>query len=441
MTTLRIAALLLRPASQDLGLVLLPAVAFAVVTALLGVTVGGARAFWTWDNPDAMLYQFLAVIALVLLAVPLVTLGGAAARLSARRRDARLASLRLLGATSGTVVTLAVLESKLIAFAGAVVGALIALASGPLIGLIPFQGAPLGASAQLPLTWALVVVLAVTLLAAVSALAGMRRVIVTPLGVARRENPGRARGVVALVGIALLIGAVSLSSTVLGAAETIGIAVAVAVIGGGMAVAMLVLGLVGSWLLGVLARRSLRSARTPAHLLAARAVLESPQAAWRQVGGVALVVFVGVIAGTGASIANLASASPADAILATDIGTGVLITIIGAFLTVACTVGVQQAAQILDSRERYQSLHRAGMDVETMDAARRRAVSMPLLVAVLGSAAAAAALAIPLVGIALVTQPFTLAMLALTIVAGAALTLGGLLTTRPLLQRVAVAVA
>ena len=48
-----------------------------------------------------MIYQALAVIALVLLVVPLVSLGGAAARLSARRRDDRLATLRLLGATPG----------------------------------------------------------------------------------------------------------------------------------------------------------------------------------------------------------------------------------------------------------------------------------------------------------------------------------------------------
>ena len=85
------------------------------------------------------------------------------------------------------------------------------------------------------------------------------------------------------------------------------------------------------------------------------------------------------------------------------------------------------------------SLHRAGMDVATMDAARRRAVAMPLLVAVVGSAAAAGAVAIPLVGITLVTQPMTLVVLAVTIAAGVTLTIAGLLTTRPLLRRVAVA--
>mgnify|MGYP003396987679 CR=1 FL=1 len=439
MKTLRLAAILLRPSRQGLGVILLPAVAFAVVTALLGATLGGARAFWTWTIADAMLYQFLAIIALVLLAVPLFTLGGAAARLSARRRDARLASLRLLGATSGMVVALAVIEATVIALAGAIVGALGGLASGPLIGLIHFNGAPLGTAAHLPLLWAGILVIAVTLLAAISALAGMGRVIVTPLGVARRESAGRARGVVAIVGVALLIGATYVSSTFMGAAATVGFAIVVVVIGGGIAVSMLVLGLVGSWLLGVIARRQVRSASTPAHLLAARAVLESPQAAWRQVGGVALIVFVGVIAGTGASIAGLAAADPSAALLASDISTGVLITIVGAFLTVACTVGVQQAAQILDARERYQSLHRAGMDVATMDAARRRAVAMPLLVAVVGSAAAAGAVAIPLVGITLVTQPMTLVVLAVTIAAGVTLTIAGLLTTRPLLRRVAVA--
>ena len=47
-------------------------------------------------------------------------LGGSAARLSARRRDDRLASLRLLGATPRLVRTLTVVESTVLAAVGAI---------------------------------------------------------------------------------------------------------------------------------------------------------------------------------------------------------------------------------------------------------------------------------------------------------------------------------
>ena len=56
----------------------------------------------------------------------------------------------------------------------------------------------------------------------------------------------------------------------------------------------------------------------------------------------------------------------------TDIRTGILITVVGSFLMVACSVGVNQAAGILDRGELYRSLDMLGMPVATMDAARRR---------------------------------------------------------------------
>ena len=95
----RVAWLLARPGSAGAAASVLPVTAFGIVTALLLTVIGGAQAFWTWTDDEAVLYQALAVIALSLLVVPLVSLGGAAARLSARRRDDRLATLRLLGAT------------------------------------------------------------------------------------------------------------------------------------------------------------------------------------------------------------------------------------------------------------------------------------------------------------------------------------------------------
>ena len=198
LTALRVAALLGRPRGTGAGAVVLPLVAFAVVTALVLVTTGGALALWAWDGPDPEglqpVYQGLTAVAVVLLLVPLGTLGGSAARLSARRRDDRLATLRLLGATGSLVRAVTVAESAAVAGVGALLGVLLALALLPLAGLIPFHGEALGAGRLWPGLGAVAgVVAGVVLLAVVSGVVGLQRVVVSPLGVRARQTPPRQR--------------------------------------------------------------------------------------------------------------------------------------------------------------------------------------------------------------------------------------------------------
>ncbi|MGO1508736.1 MAG: permease, partial [Microbacterium sp.] len=177
----RVLALLLRPGPGQGGIIALPAIAFALVTALVLTVVGGAQAFWSWTGPDAALYQALAAIALVLLIVPLASLGGAAARLSARRRDERLSTLRLLGVSPAGVIGATVLESTLVAAAGALTGVAGHLALVPFIGMIPFRGQPLGADAVLLSPLAMIgVVAGVIALAGISAAVGLRLVVISP---------------------------------------------------------------------------------------------------------------------------------------------------------------------------------------------------------------------------------------------------------------------
>ena len=83
---LRIAWLLNRPGTSGQSAALLPAVSFAVVTTLLLTVLSGALSFLQWGDQEGDLYLLLACFALILLVLPLVTLGGSAARLSARRR-------------------------------------------------------------------------------------------------------------------------------------------------------------------------------------------------------------------------------------------------------------------------------------------------------------------------------------------------------------------
>lgn len=432
----RILALLLRPAKGEIAVLALPVVAFGVVTAVVLTVVGGAQSFWTWTDDYAPVYQALTAIALVLLVVPLMNLGGAAARLSARRRDERLSTLRLLGVTPMGVSVATVIESVLVAAAGAFAGVVVHLATAPLVGLIPFRGTALGTDAVLlsPLSM-LAVVTGVLLVAAGSAVLGLRRVIVSPLGVRLRTTASTVHWFRAVIGIsvlALVFVLVKIFPSVAGLAVTITVLAAL------FAVALAVLNVIGPWILKVSASRQLRKAERADRLLAARLVLDSPKAAWRQVSGIAMASFMAVFAGTGVSLMNVMNsgdATDADAALAVDMRTGLVITLVASFLMVAASVGVNQAASVLDQRDLHRSLHHLGMPFDTVDSARRRAIMSPLLVTAIGSATCAAVLVFPLIGIALITAPESLLTIGAVLAVGIGIVWASTRATRPMLAR------
>lgn len=429
-------ALLLRPTKHQSAVVALPVVAFAIVTALVLTVVGGAQAFWSWTDPEAAIYQALAAIALVLLVVPLMNLGGAAARLSARRRDERLSTLRLLGVTPLGVGIATIVESVLVATVGALLGVLVHLAISPLIAMIPFRGAPLGIDAVLltPLGGA-GVVLVILLVSAASAALGLRRVIISPLGVRLRSTASPVHWLRVLLGVAALAAIFVMMKVFPMIAD---LAVTIVVLASLFGIALAVLNVIGPWVVRLGASRRLRRAQHPAGLLAARLVLDSPKSAWRQVSGIAMTSFIAVFAGTGVSLMNVMSGddvNAADAALVIDIRTGLIITLVASFLMVAASVGVNQAASVLDQRELHASLHRLGMPFETVDTARRSAIMSPLLTVAIGSAVCAGILVFPLLGIALITTPESLLTIGVVLVVGIAVVWASTRATRPLLAR------
>lgn len=429
-------ALLLRPAPGQNSVLVLPIVAFGVVTTLVLTVIGGAQSFWGWTDPEAPVYQALAAIALVLLVVPLMSLGGAAARLSARRRDERLSTLRLLGVSPAGVTAATVAESVLVAGAGALVGILGHLAISPLIGLIPFRGASLGfAAVVLSPSHVLAVVGGVLLLAAASAIIGLRRVVISPLGVRTRTSVSSVHW----IRVVIAIGVIAIAFALIQVFPSVGGLVAtIAVLAGMFGAVLAILNVIGPWVLKVSASRHLRRAEKPERLLAARIVLDSPKAAWRQVGGIAMASFMAVFAGTGVALVNVMStedAAAADVALANDIRTGLFITLIGSFLMVAASVGVNQASDVLDQRELHRSLHHLGVPLETVDVARRRAIMSPLLITALGSALCAGVVVFPLVGIALITAPVSLLTIAAVVAVGIGVVWASTWATRPLLAR------
>ncbi|MDQ0375635.1 FtsX-like permease family protein [Cellulomonas humilata] len=415
--------------------------AFAVSTGLTLSVVGGLLGFAARaDLPLApgeqdvrSLYETLAWVAVILLVVPLVTLGGAAARLGVARRDARLATLRLLGATPREVVGLTVAETAWQGLVGAVLGILLYVVLLPLCALLPFQGTTFSV-AELWVGWQglAIALVAVPLLAALSGAFSLRRVAVSPLGVARRETPKKMtwlRVVVAAVGI----GTFMLVSAVAGALG----AAAVAALLGAMAVGFATLNAVGPWVLGLVGKVQLRRATTPARLLAARRLLDDPKAAWRVVGGLGLAGFVaGALAVLPSMTAIDTSQDPQGAILMDDLVTGAMVTLVVAFLLAAVSAGIAQAASVLDRRREIALQNLAGTPVELHDSVRRRTVLVPLLFVAVGSAVTALVMFFPLLGLAAVSSPQGPLMLVAFLAGGCALVFAATETSRPLLRSV-----
>ena len=111
------------------------------------------------------------------------------------RRERDLAVLRLMGLAPGATKLSCILETCVFAGVGVVVGTILYAVTLPAWGALSFQGRPMGVGEM----WVGVIALlaeglAMILLASLSSWLAMRKVAITPLGVARRDRAtGSAR--------------------------------------------------------------------------------------------------------------------------------------------------------------------------------------------------------------------------------------------------------
>jgi hypothetical protein len=147
------------------------------------------------------------VIALVLVAMPVLALAGQCIRLGAPARDRRLAAIRLAGATPGEAVLIATAETAVASLLGSLAGLLAWAAARRLLDRRDRIGRLILPTDVRPSTLAIVaLVIIVPLLAALIGAVLMRRVIVTPLGVVRRTRDHAPRpwpGLLIAVGLGL----------------------------------------------------------------------------------------------------------------------------------------------------------------------------------------------------------------------------------------------
>lgn len=417
----------------------LAVIAFAVATALLLVVLGGVGAFVEradapGANSDAELYVTLALMAAGLLLVPLSALGGAAARLAVARRDARLAALRLAGATTGQVAALTVLDAASQALLGAMAGVLGYLALVPVVAQVRFQGRTFGLGelwTEVPVL--LAAVLGVVLVALTSAVVSLRRVAITPLGVANRvRTRGLSWGRVAIALIAVL----GFSVVTMSGRAT------VAVIGVVLVLGFLTLNLVGPFTIWLIGKVTAARARTVPTLLAGRRMVDDPKTAWRSVGGVALATFIASLTSMSALMTHTPDSSPEDRIFLTDLATGGYLTLTIAGLLAAVSTGVMQAGQVIGQRDQYRALSLAGTDLAVLDAARMKETVIPLVVSVGTTASFALLFMVPIaafLGLSLGDSVVVPLQLAASVLAAGALVLAGSAASRSVVRDVVAA--
>ncbi|MGH8793676.1 MAG: FtsX-like permease family protein [Stackebrandtia sp.] len=236
----------------------------------------------------AATYRILMAAATVFLTVPLLVFGGAAARLTVARRDQRLAALRLVGATPRQVVGLTAIEAMITAALGALAGAALYLAAMPALARIPIQGGDWYVSDLWPgFGWLAATLLAVPAVVGLSAVAGLRRVVVSPLGVARRHTPPGLRAIRVAVFAVMAVSFLAATQLTAGMGTT-GQIVLLLLLAGAFAA----LNLVGAFTVSVIGRIVAGTARRASTLLAGRRMIDDPRSAWRTVAGVALTGFV-----------------------------------------------------------------------------------------------------------------------------------------------------
>ncbi|WP_033291390.1 FtsX-like permease family protein [Amycolatopsis jejuensis] len=256
----------------------------------------GADAFPAGDfptgegRPDGLL-TFLAGVGIIVLLVPSLVLVASSARLTAARREQRLAAIRLAGATPGQVTAMVAAETGLSAGVGAVLGLLLSPALRGLSSFVSWGGGTwLASDFALPVGLTVLIVVAIPLLVVLAGVLGLRRVVRTPLFATggHTVKPLRWWRLLALPAAGLFF-----LFAVLGTREGNGSASFVLlglllVVGSAM--------VIGPWVTSAVGGTFVRAWRRPSSLLAGRRLRNDPKGSYRASAGIVLAVFTGSMA-------------------------------------------------------------------------------------------------------------------------------------------------
>ena len=364
-------------------------VAVTVATWMLCTLMGGTWMFVARNmhphealvevDPLSMAYVFLALFASVLLVPSLLGLLTQAARANLGGREEHLAVLRLIGATAGEVRGMMILESLRQALVGLMLGSVLYVVTCPAWSLLTFQEKRVGAWEMLtwwviPAAWIVVLVLA-----ACSVWLALRRVAVTPLGVTKKIPP-KGQSVITLV--LSVVGAVVLyrylsSLTIAPEADALEFVVMLVVAGGILTVNALIA-------VGVIQLLARLSYRVPgaANYVATRRVGRGAKTTWKRVTALYFVAFIGGVGGW-VSAAPEIDEAPALMMIAGDIPSGVVITVVFATLLMVSSTLLTQALGVVEQKQLTKSLYFIGAPAAFHTKVAVREVGIPMLVVTL----------------------------------------------------------
>lgn len=256
-----------------------------VVTALDGTG--------TIPMPHNPLVQVLVVIAVIGALAPVAVLVATATRLSAARRERRLAALRLAGATPWQVTIAAAVESLTATIPGSLGGVLVFLALRPLIAQVPLMQATWFPGSITPAVGPAAALLALVPVVGVgAAVVALRRLNVSPLGVQRHQRPGPLRRL-RLVPLAAMLAAFGATLAAIAVGGAVGQTWVLWALGGTFLGIIVGIAVAGPWVTVAVGSAVARLARGPVALLAGRRLLDDPRASFQAIGGVVMAVFVG----------------------------------------------------------------------------------------------------------------------------------------------------
>ena len=430
---------------------ILPVIAFAAATAITATVLGGAAAFvgrmpegsGIGMSAEESLMPFLvtcAFTASVLLIPSAVGLGGSAARLSLARREKDLATTRLIGGTSAQVGAVAVLDVAAQALVGAFIGVGLHLAVTPALTHLDFGITPFTVADLLMPVWAYpLVALGMVLLAAGSAGVSLTGVVLSPLGVARDSRVVRMSVVRVVLWALLILGFfvfMQIGGTLLGQfADGMALLAVMAVFVGLIVAGMNV---VGPFIVWIVARALAKTAPLPSVMVGARRLAADPRAGWRSVSG---ITFALVIAGFLTIIALLARGTdPEEAMMATAMSTGGILTLGIAAVLAAVSTGVTQTARVIDQAPVLRSQHIAGAEVAQLHRARIAEILVPVVLSSLLATLTALLVILAVFGGA-PQDPQVAVQYGISVLAAYALVIAAVLVASPLVKRFALRAA
>lgn len=313
------------------------------------------------DDPIMSTWVIMALFACAFLVPTIVSLTAQAAVLGASGREKRLATLRLIGLSSGDITRMTMLETAAQAAIGIVLGGFISVLLVPIFSNMKFQDVYISAS-ELILPWwgYLTVAVVVFVLAITASVVGMQRVRVEPLGVSRKEMPPALKYRSAIlfaiftVFTLIMVDRTSMSS---------GIA-AMAIVAAVVSINVMLINWVAPFLLQVFYRMVSIMPGT-SHFVASQRIAADAKTTWRRSASMA---FFGVIAGylvispVGADgLTAMMSEEPGVLMMFRDLATGGVLTLVFGFILSAMSVFLGLASQIFEQAHLTRSLHLMGV--------------------------------------------------------------------------------